>query len=104
MKKKSKITLRNSETSSLSEVLDKFLGAFNLEKKFYETQLIQNWKNIVGTTIASRTEYVVLKGNELVIKINSAPLRNELHMSKNSLKDHINKKLGKEIVHSIVIL
>ncbi|MFQ3575530.1 MAG: DUF721 domain-containing protein [Cytophagales bacterium] len=94
---------RSSSPMSIGEAIKAFVSANRLEDKFDETKLLTYWENIVGTTIASRTTYLKLKKDQLVIKVDSAPLRNELLMSKQKILESVNNYMGKELINSVLI-
>ena len=96
--------LRQKRTKSLGESIESFFKDKKLEDKYMESFLQSEWKNIVGETIAKHTSTVMLKGNKVVIKIESAPLRNELLMSKKLLLKNICNHLHTEKIHDIIFL
>ena len=66
--------------------------------------LQSEWKNIVGAMVANHTERIVLKDKKLILKIDSAPLRNELLMSKKLLIENVNTHLGQTVIYDIVFV
>lgn len=81
-----------------------FLKEENLEHTFRQKQLITNWEQIMGKTIASRTEKLFFKNKTLFIKVISAPLKNEMMVAKNQILDIVQKELGKGSIEEVRLL
>jgi len=94
---------RNNDSLPMKEAMDQLLKTFNIKTKFDQTKLIAYWEEIMGKTIASRTEKLYIKDKVLYIHINSAPLKNELMMSKSKILEIINKGADDTIVNDVVV-
>lgn len=95
---------RKKEAAPLESAFKELLKAYRLEDKFLEKQLISAWGEIVGNTIASRTESVFIKDKKLMVKVTSGPIKKELQMNRSKVMGLIEEKVGKGIVHDLVIL
>lgn len=104
MRPQKKYSPRSSKPQSIGEALNSFVNAHKMGDKFDETKLLAFWETIVGSTISSRTTFLKLKNKQLTVKVDSAPLRNELLMSKQKLVDSVNKFMEKEVVDAVIIL
>ena len=58
----------------------------------------------MGNTIASRTGKITLYNKKLKVKIESAPLKNELNLSKSKVLEVLEKELGKGVIEDIVFI
>jgi len=94
--------MRRSETQKLGDVLQDYVKALKIDKKLKEVELIAHWDELVGKTIAKRTEKVYIKNNTLFIVIKSSVVKNELYMIKDELLKRLNEKAGEEIIKEIV--
>ena len=75
----------------------------NLSERLEELDALEVWKEIIGEQLQNYiTDAKIIKGS-LLIKVKSAPLRNELSYRKTELINKINKKLNKEIIKEIVL-
>jgi len=84
---------------SFRNAFQNFLKEENLEHTFKQKQLITNWGQVMGKTIASRTSKLFFKDKVLFIKLTSAPLKNEMQVAKPQILEILEKELGKgEIV------
>ncbi len=102
--KKKDTTPRSADTLSLKEGIEALLDAYHLRTKFHQTQLVSSWDKIMGGPIASRTEKLFIKDKKLFIKLNSAPLKQELSMSKTRLIQILNGSIGEEVINEIIFI
>ena len=95
---------RRSDITSLKEGFSDMLSKFQLEEKFDEQQLIHSWAQIMGKPIADRTENLFIKEKKLYVKLNSAPLRQELNLSKSKVLELFHKEFGHSIVDEVIFI
>jgi len=93
---------RSSETNKLDSVLGKMIDEYNLGAKFARAQVISEWEEIVGKTIAGKTEKIYFIKGKLFVEVSSAPLRHQLSLSKSKIMEIIENKYGKGTVADIV--
>ncbi|HBI80655.1 MAG TPA: hypothetical protein DDY04_01560 [Bacteroidales bacterium] len=93
--------MSDHNTKSLGEAIRAFIEAMKWTDNFNQASIISDWEKIVGRDIAmSTTEIRFMKG-VLTISLNSATLRQELHMRRKSLLKHINDFYGNDLVKEI---
>lgn len=97
-------TTRRSKATPMKDAIEALLKTFDLKKKFNETYLVAFWEKMMGKYISSRTREVYVKNKVLYLKIDSAPLRQELFMAKSKVIDIINKETGETTVEDVVFL
>jgi predicted nucleic acid-binding Zn ribbon protein len=102
--KKKKEGARNGETMDVKQGLEAMLEAYNIRGKFYETMLVTSWEKIMGGSIAKRTEKLFIRDKKLFIKINSAPLKQELSMMKTKLVSVLNASIGENVIEDVVFI
>ena len=78
------------------------LRDYNLAGKFDEKRLIESWGKVMGKVVANRTTKIYIKNSVLFVEVSSAPLRNELNMSKSKVLALINKEVGEGIVNEVI--
>lgn len=93
---------RSQSTSSVREVLDKYLEIYRLKESFEETYVTAHWEKIMGKPIASRTTSVFVRGSTLYVQLDSAPLREELVRAKSKILERVNTEIGRDLVTDIV--
>lgn len=96
-----KNTERKSGTSSLKEAIDAMLDSYKLRGKFDETKLISSWETMMGKPISRRTEKLFIKEKVLFVKLNSAPLRHELTISKTKVLEIIHRNFNESLVKDV---
>jgi predicted nucleic acid-binding Zn ribbon protein len=95
--------MRRSKTISLAEALQDYIREMNLGGKLDEIGVINSWEEIVGKAISSRTSKIYIKDHILYVHLNSSVVRNELLMLREALKEKLNTKAGREVIHDIVL-
>ena len=94
---------RKFETQSISKVLDEILESKSLRKGIIDVRINELWSEIMGANITHYTEKIILKGNTLLVSLNSAALRVELSYGKEKIIKMMNKELGSETIKKIVL-
>ncbi len=102
MKKYSPV--RKASTSTVGEAISELLKSYRLQERFDEKKLIHSWTELMGRTIGSRTGKIYIKNKVLFIEINSAPLKNELNMSKTKVMDVLSNEFGKAVIKEIIFV
>jgi hypothetical protein len=100
--KKEKDFKRKESTQSFGDALNLWLETVQLKGKYQQTQLINNWEQIVGASIANRTLRLFFKNDTLYVYLNSASLKHQLNLKKDEFVQHINTKTNSSLVKNIV--
>ena len=80
-----------------------FLFVSNLPSQS-DNELVISWEKIMGKTIAKRTQKIFIKDKKLFVKLNSAPLKSELIMSKSKIMALFFQEFGEAVVDDIIFL
>ena len=96
--------MKHDSPKSLREAIGKYLKEERLDGKLNEHKLIGIWQELMGPTIASRTDRMFIKKKTLYVNINSAPLKQELNMSKAKVLKLINDKMGIDVIEDAKFL
>lgn len=94
---------RNSENTSLSDVLKDFIQANKLEKGLDKVNAKQAWDSVMGNAISKYTTNVKLDRDTLYVQLSSSVLREELSYGKEKIIKMLNEELGKELVHHLIL-
>lgn len=94
--------MRRRNAQSLHDILDESLKSLQIDGKLYETRLISAFPEIVGSGIAAHTRNVYIQRSILYVQMDSAVIRNELQMMRQSLIEHLNRQVGHETIKDIV--
>ena len=95
---------RKSDIHKIDSEIQDLLKSFRIEDKFKETELIVSWEKIMGSTIAKRTQKIFIKDRKMYVKLSSAPLKNELNMSKSKIMSLFFQEFNNPIVDDIIFL
>ncbi len=97
-------SIRKSEASPLKEVIQDMVEAYNLNKKFDQTTIVNLWPKLMGKAIANRTKSVFVKGEKLFVTVESSVLKQELNMHKARIIELFAQEIGRVVVKEVVIL
>lgn len=97
-------TGRKKEVAPLQEAFEELLKAYRLKDKFDERQVIQAWPEMMGNTVARRTESLYVRDKKLFVKINSGPVKKELSMNRSKVLELISNRFGDEVILEVVFL
>jgi hypothetical protein len=95
---------RKQQTVSIKEAIEGMFSSLNLNDKYYEAKAVEAWNMVMGNTVAKRTNSVEIFKGKMTVKLSSAPLKSELNMSKEFIRERLNQQLGKEVVKILIIL
>jgi len=88
---------------SIGEALNLLLEKSHWKPKVTELRMRDEWEQIVGKTIARYTRSISLNGKTLTIYSDVAPLKQELQLGKEQLRDRLNEYFKDRIVEDIII-
>lgn len=96
--------MERGSTIGIKEAFNEMLNDYKIDSK-YKAALIQKlWLSVMGKAIASRTGKITLYNKKLKVKINSAPLKKELNMSKSRVMELLEKELGKGVIEDVLFI
>lgn len=92
---------RSDNEETLGSAITRLLKAYGLEEGYYAAAVVTHWEKLMGPAIARRTQSIKIEKGVLIVKIESAPLRQELSYSKDKIMTTINNELGVPIIKSV---
>ncbi|MGM0496482.1 MAG: DUF721 domain-containing protein [Bacteroidota bacterium] len=95
--------MRKNNTEKIGKVIEDYIEALDVKGKLKEVRAIRSWEEIVGKTIAKKTDNIYIKNGKLFVEMNSSVARNELSILKSSLISRLNEKAGDTIISDIII-
>jgi predicted nucleic acid-binding Zn ribbon protein len=87
----------------MKDAVDGFLKAMGIDKKVHEASVLNQWEEMMGTAVASRTEKKMIKDRVLILEINSSVMREELLQSKGKIIQKINEAAGFEMIEDVYL-
>lgn len=94
---------RKNHDQSLKDVIRQMLDEAGLRKKFDEASVIRAYHEVLGPSVSNRTKEVRVRETTLIVKIESAVLKEELSINKSKLLHLINDHLGGIFVEDVEI-
>lgn len=95
---------RKKEVAPLQEAFEELLKTYRIKDKFDERLVIQAWPEMMGNTVAKRTESLYIKDKKLFVKINSGPVKKELAMNRTKVLELISCRFGNEVILEVIFL
>ncbi|MGB5242494.1 MAG: DUF721 domain-containing protein [Lutimonas sp.] len=92
---------RENDIMRINVIIEEVIGDQSLKKGLTLVNVKEAWGTIMGNGVISYTEDVQLKGSQLIVKLSSTSLREELSYGKEKIVSMLNKELNKEIIKSI---
>ncbi len=89
---------------SMKQAIGSMFQKFNMQQKANEMKIIAHWNEIVGKLIGNHTQQIYIKDRRLFLKIDSAPLRNELHNLKEGILDKVNEGFPNPIIIDLILI
>lgn len=87
----------------LKDALKGMLDFYKLKGKYQQTRIKQLWPQLMGPAVAKYTTQISVYKKTLFVTISSAPLRQELSMGCDKIKNMLNENLEEEYLEKIVI-
>jgi len=97
-------TSKKSEAKPIKEAIQSLFKSYQIDRKFNYATIINNWQNLMGNTIASRTGKIFIKDQKLYVEIQSAPLKSDMRFSKQKIINILNEHIGKEVIKDVIFL
>jgi predicted nucleic acid-binding Zn ribbon protein len=85
--------MRYNNKHKIDDFIQIFLKQYGLEKGYQEYKVLEAWKKMMGPTINSRTTNLQLQDKTIYVRLSSAPLKQELSMSKSKILENLKSEL-----------
>ena len=94
---------RTQKNMSLSDALQGFIKANNLDVGMQKIDAKNAWFAVMGQAIEAYTDSVDLQNGTLVVRLSSSALREELSYGNSKIILNINEYLRKEVVTKLIL-
>jgi predicted nucleic acid-binding Zn ribbon protein len=94
--------MRKKNTELLSDVIRQVLKEQHLDKPLNEKRLIEAWPLVLGNNIMQYTTELSIKNKVLYVNLNSSVLRHDLFLSREEIKNSLNKQVGFDVISEII--
>lgn len=94
--------MRRKNTEKLSDILNQVLKQNHLDQKLYETRVIKSWSAVLGENVMQYTTDIYFSKKKLFVTVSSSVLRHELFITREEIKNSLNKYVGVPVVSEII--
>ncbi len=88
---------------SLGDLVRQFSENRRIKPHLYQKKVEAAWAEIMGAWIKKETVAIKVRDKKLVLSISSAALRQELHYSREQIKDRINAFLKEDYIREVIV-
>jgi predicted nucleic acid-binding Zn ribbon protein len=92
---------RHKAPEQIGAAMQPLLDRIDREGHFAIVRLAKAWPEIVGETIARRTEIVSLKFHTAVVKVSGAMWIQELNLMKSQILARVTERIGEDVVREL---
>lgn len=96
--------MERKEYQSLGDVLRMSLQENSMQSRLDEVRAVECWHSVIGADIAAKCMKPYVSKGVMTVKVNSAPLRQELAMHRSRIAAAINRQLGKNVISEVRLL
>lgn len=101
---KGKRLKKKDNSIKLGDALKELMDQYKLNVKITEVKICNAWDKVLGQTIANHTVSKQMIDGKLLVKLDSAALRNELAYAKSKIIDSLNKEVGVDAVKELMLM
>jgi predicted nucleic acid-binding Zn ribbon protein len=94
--------MKRSNTQNISDVIKEYIKEMRIDTRIKEIKATHLWDEVVGKTIAGKTDNLYIKNKVLYVKVNSSIVKNELFMIKDGIVKAINEKMEDAVIEDVV--
>lgn len=95
--------MKKDNEVSLKEAIDQMLDTYRIRDRINEVRIKNLWEELMGSAVTKRTSAISIHGDELLLRITSAPLKMELEYQKDKILTEMNRLLGGNYIKTIRI-
>lgn len=93
----------NSNDQPISNVLNKMVKELGMTQGLTAAKVRKIWSSEMGTMVNRYTTELTVKDNTLVVRVNSAPLRQELIYNSDALLTRLNNALPEPVLKKMEV-
>jgi hypothetical protein len=95
--------MRKTNEQPLKEVLKELIDAYRIHDRLCEARILGAWERLMGPTVSRRTREIYISNHVLHLQVSSAPLREELALSRAKILEKLNEVAGCEFLKDLVV-
>src|SRR5690554_941529 len=95
--------MRLDTPKSIATVLDDYLDNFPQKRKLRQGMVLAVFEKIVGKRMAEEVDDLHFEHNKLVMKVNNASWRHEIHANRFTIAKKLNTEIKGKVVEEIIV-
>lgn len=95
--------MKHESEQSLKEVLSEWLKEYQMKHGNHLSMVRQLWPSLFNPLIQRHTKELRLSKRTLYVVVDSAVVRQEMHLARAQIRMRINEALGEEYVQEVII-
>ena len=92
-----------SNKQDIKTILRELVDTYRLKSRITQTKIELAWEKTTGAMIANYTSEIKVRNHKLYVKVDSAPLRQELSYGREKIIHTINQELGEAYLQEVII-
>lgn len=96
--------MKRRNEQSLAEAIKHLIDGAGIREKMDELDIASWWDEVAGGMVARHTTGITLRRGKLFIRVDSAPLRQELTYMRETITQRLNERAGRVLVQEVVLL
>ena len=85
----------------LKQAIEEAIDSTGIKSALSQEAAVVVWGSVVGETVSSVTKAERVESGVLIVKVETAVWRQELHMQKEEIINKVNKKIGTRAIREI---
>ena len=85
----------------LKQAIEEAIESTGIKSALSQEAAVVLWGSVVGETVSSVTKAERVESGVLIVKVETAVWRQELHMQKEEIINKVNKKIGTRAIREI---
>jgi len=94
--------MRRSKPISIGEALRQWAGSSGIRGPFARGRVVATWEDLLGERVRQHVTHSRVRGNKLIVTVDSSAWRQELHMRRADWCRRLNEELGDSLISEIV--
>jgi len=95
--------MQESNSQDIKTILKELVESYRLKSRITQTRIEQAWEKTMSPMIANYTSEIKVRNHKLYVKVDSAPLRQELSYGREKILQTLNRELGEEYLREVII-
>jgi len=88
----------------LKQAIEEAIDSTGIKSALSQEAAVVLWGSVVGETVSSVTKAERVESGVLIVKVETAVWRQELHMQKEEIINKVNKKIGTRAIREIRLI